>query len=238
MNFNKKKVFITGSSEGIGLSIAEKFKDLGAIVIGASRGKYRSGNQIFDDYFIADFERDDDINGCVDFLKKIQPDILINNVGINKISKFTEIKTEDFLKIQKINLLTPFLLSQAVIPSMKKKGWGRILSITSIWGKVGKEYRASYSSSKFGLDGLTLAIALEHAKDGIIANCLAPGFTDTKLTRSILDEKQISNLNEIIPMKRMAETDEISEFAAWLCSSNNTYVTGQNISIDGGFSRS
>ena len=238
MDFNKKKVFITGSSRGIGLSIAKKFKNSRAIVIGSSRNRESISDEIFDDYFIADFQNDECIEECAAFIKKIKPDILINNVGINKISKFTDINSEDFLKIQKVNLYTPFLLTQAAVPHMIKNNWGRILSITSIWGKVGKEHRASYSSSKFGLDGLTLAIALEHAKYGIIANSLAPGFTDTDLTRKTLNDEQISNLSNIIPIKRMAETDEISEFALWLCSEKNTYITGQNISIDGGFSRS
>ncbi len=240
MKFNNKKVFITGSSKGIGLSIAQNFKEAGAYVIGSSRDSQNSvlNQDIFDDYFIADFSNDSDIYNCTDFLKKVKPDILINNVGVNKISKFVDIKSDDFSRIHKVNLYTPMLLSQSVIPHMRDNGWGRILSISSIWGKIGKEYRAAYSSSKFGLDGLTLSIALEHAKDGIIANSISPGFTDTELTRKILDEKQIAELQTIIPMKRMAETQEISELVLWLCSDKNTYVTGQNIAIDGGFSRS
>ena len=120
---------------------------------------------------------------------------------------------------------------------MKKKGWGRILNISSIWGIIGKEYRASYMASKFAIDGITLAIAAEYSKDGILANCLSPGFTDTQLTRNILGRDRINQLSEHIPIKRMAKTNEIAELALWLCSEKNSYVSGQNIPIDGGFSR-
>ena len=120
---------------------------------------------------------------------------------------------------------------------MKSKGWGRIVNVSSIWGKIGKEFRASYSASKFALDGLTLAIAAEHSQDGILANCIAPGFTDTELTRRVLGNEGIIQLSEMVPLRRMATSKEIANFTAWLGSNENTYITGQNIAIDGGFTR-
>ena len=120
---------------------------------------------------------------------------------------------------------------------MKNNGWGRIVNISSIWGKISKEYRASYSASKFALDGLTVALAIEHSVDGIIANCIAPGFTDTKLTQNILGEEGIQQITSAIPIQRLASVEEIAQFVLWLSSSENTYITGQNILIDGGFTR-
>ena len=120
---------------------------------------------------------------------------------------------------------------------MKRKGWGRIVNISSIWGKISKEHRASYSASKFALDGMTLALAAEHAADGILANCVAPGFTDTELTHQMLGDEGIRRIVSTVPIRRMASVEEIARFVVWLSGPENTYITGQNIAIDGGFSR-
>ena len=131
----------------------------------------------------------------------------------------------------------PFLLCQAAVPAMKLKRWGRIVNISSIWGKISKEHRASYSASKFAIDGMTLALAAEHSVDGIIANSIAPGFIDTELTRRILSETDIKSLVSSVPIGRLGQINEIASLVLWLTSEENTYLTGQNISIDGGFSR-
>jgi 3-oxoacyl-[acyl-carrier protein] reductase len=120
---------------------------------------------------------------------------------------------------------------------MKKNSWGRIVNITSIWGEITKEYRAAYSSSKFGLDGMTVALAAEVASMGILANSVAPGFIDTDLTRKILGEKGIQEIQSTIPIKRLGKPSEVAAFVSWLVSDENTYISGQNIMIDGGFSR-
>jgi NAD(P)-dependent dehydrogenase (short-subunit alcohol dehydrogenase family) len=162
---------------------------------------------------------------------------LINNAGINKNLPFVEIDTIMFQRIQQVNVFAPFSLCQAAIPSMQRKGWGRIVNISSIWGKIGKEHRAAYSASKFALDGLTLSLAAEHAADGILANCVAPGFTDTELTQKMLGEEGIRKILTTVPIRRMANVEEIARFVVWLSSPENSYITGQNIAIDGGFSR-
>jgi NAD(P)-dependent dehydrogenase (short-subunit alcohol dehydrogenase family) len=162
---------------------------------------------------------------------------LINNAGINKNLTFVEIDPIMFQRIQQVNVFAPFSLCQAAIPSMQRKGWGRIVNISSIWGKIGKEHRAAYSASKFALDGLTLSLAAEHAADGILANCVAPGFTDTELTQKMLGEEGIRKILTTVPIRRMANVEEIARFVVWLSSPENSYITGQNIAIDGGFSR-
>jgi NAD(P)-dependent dehydrogenase (short-subunit alcohol dehydrogenase family) len=234
-----RKVVVTGASRGIGRAVAAAFRDEGAYVIG-TRTRASGDDPAAagcDEWIAADFSDRGQLADCARLLRTIEPDVLINNAGINKIAPFTEILADDFLRIQQVNVFAPFLLCQAVIPGMKRKGWGRIVNISSIWGKISKEFRASYSASKFALDGMTLAIAAEHSGDGILANCVAPGFTDTELTRRVLGDAGIEQLVAMVPARRMADVDEIAHLVAWLGGQGNSYVTGQNIAIDGGFSR-
>jgi 3-oxoacyl-[acyl-carrier protein] reductase len=120
---------------------------------------------------------------------------------------------------------------------MVGKNWGRIVNISSVWSKISKEHRAPYSASKFALDGMTLALAIEYAKHNVLANCVAPGFVDTDMTRGILGDEGISKLMQIVPIGRLAQPAEIATFVVWLTSESNTYITGQNIAVDGGFTR-
>lgn len=235
-NFAGKTVFISGATRGIGRAISIALKLRGAKVIGSGTGADQS-LEYLDEYIQADFSDINQIYFCADRLKFIKPDILINNAGINVISPFCEIIPQDFLRIYQVNVFAPFFLCQAVIPGMREKQWGRIVNISSIWGKISKEFRASYSASKFALDGMTLALAAECSVENILANCIAPGFVNTELTRGILGANQIKKLEMDIPLKRMANVDEIAGFAVWLASPENTYITGQNIAVDGGFSR-
>lgn len=230
-----KTVLVTGATRGIGEAISKAFQRSGAKVIGT--GTKPQGSEFLDDYFQVDFLDLEKIESCANFVRNIEPDILINNAGINKISPFLKIDTKTFLDIHRVNVLAPFLLCQAALPGMCSRGWGRIVNVSSIWGKIGKEQRASYASSKFALDGLTLALAAEYASHGILANCVAPGFTNTELTQKILGMEGIANIASLVPMRRMATVEEIAEFILWLGGTHNTYITGQNIAIDGGFSR-
>ena len=235
LNLHNKTVFITGATRGIGAAIAKEFQSAGAKVIGT--GTHATTSDSFHEYLQADFADLSQISVCADYVRRIEPDVLINNAGINKNLPFVEIDPIVFQLIQQVNVFAPFSLCQAAIPSMRRKGWGRIVNISSIWSKVGKEHRASYSASKFALDGLTLSLAAEHAADGILANCVAPGFTDTELTQRMLGEEGIRKILATVPIRRMAGVHEIAKFVVWLGSSNNSYISGQNISIDGGFSR-
>ena len=237
MRFSEKKVFITGASRGIGKAIAQGFREEGAWVIGTSTKVENVDKNICQEWYITDFTDMAQINSCAKYVSQVQPDILINNAGVNKIAPFVEIDPDDFLKIQQVNVFAPMQLCQAAIPAMKRKAWGRIVNLTSIWGKISKEFRASYSCSKFALDGMTLALTAEHAVDGIIANSVAPGFIDTELTRQVLGEVGMQSLTSLVPTRRLGQADEIARLVLWLASGENTYLAGQNIAIDGGFSR-
>jgi NAD(P)-dependent dehydrogenase (short-subunit alcohol dehydrogenase family) len=237
MRFAEKKVFVTGASRGIGRAIAQAFRAEGAWVIGTRTRDSSAADDACQEWVAADFADTAQIRACAGCLREAEPDVLVNNAGINKNAPFAEIAPEDFLLIQQVNVFAPFLLCQAAIPAMKRKGWGRIVNVSSIWGKISKEYRASYSTSKFAIDGMTLALAAEHTADGILANSIAPGIIDTELTRRVLGEAGIKSLVSGVPARRLGQADEIARLVLWLASAENTYLTGQNVAIDGGFSR-
>ena len=237
MRFSDKKVFVTGASRGIGRAIAQAFHAEDAWVIGTHTGRDHKGDDFCDEWIAADFSDVEQIRTCAASVRETEPDVLVNNAGINKIAPFVKVRAEEFLSIQQVNVFAPFLLCQAAIPAMRRKGWGRIVNVSSIWGKIGKEHRASYCASKFAIDGMTLALAAEHSVDGILANSVAPGFTDTELTHKTLGDAGIQSLVATVPERRLGHPDEIARLVLWLASDDNTYVAGQNIAIDGGFSR-
>lgn len=229
-----RKVLVTGGTRGIGFAIAKLLTESGfeVWVTGKkSNGEGPEGAK----YLACDFSNQ---QATIDFARQMTEqklDILINNAGINKIGPLCDYSLDDFEVIQQVNVTAPFLLCQAVVPYMCEQKFGRILNITSILGVVSKEGRSAYSASKFGLFGLSRALALEVAKDNVLVNCLAPGFIDTDMSRQILGEKGIGEIVQKIPMKRMGKIEEIAQVVKFLVSEENTYMTGQNIVVDGGF---
>lgn len=238
MRFTNKKILVTGASRGIGAAVARAFRNEGAFVIGTqTQHKPSKAGECCHQWLVADFAVENHILQCVDFIKSNGIDILINNAGFNVNKSFVEIDLNVFKEIQQVNLLAPFLLSQAAVVGMEKKGWGRIVNISSIFGKISKAERAAYSASKFALDGLTVSLSAEYSSKGIMANCVAPGFIDTSLTRKMLSVEEISELTSNVPIGRLGAVDEIANLVLWLSSAENTFTTGQNIAIDGGFAR-
>jgi len=231
-----KTALVTGGTRGIGASIAKELHDLGVTtIITGTKSDYTplDGYQ----YICVDFSKKDNLYKFVNEIREKQIDILINNAGINQIGPISELSVSDFDKVQRVNVTAPFMLCQVVLPSMRDKKWGRIVNMSSIWGKISKAYRAPYSASKFAIDGLAAAISAEVAIDGIMVNSVAPGFIDTELTRKNLGAKEIKELTQQIPAKRLGTTEEVAKFVTWLASPENTYISGQNIAIDGGFTR-
>lgn len=232
-----RRALVTGGSRGIGRAIAERLRDDGAAVLVTGRRAVAEGLDGFE-YRAVDFADPAAAEAFAEAAREWAPDVLVNNAGINKLSPFAEIEPADFDRIQAVNVRAPMLLCRAVVGGMRERGWGRIVNVASIWGVVSRAGRGSYSASKFALDGLTAALAAEVAADGVLANCVSPGVVDTELTREVLGEEGIARLVADVPAGRLARPEEVAALVAWLAGPENTFVSAQNIVIDGGFSRS
>lgn len=234
---DKKVALVTGTSRGIGYAISKKLFEQGYYTIGTSTSGQMDDCKHVNEIWAVDFN---DIQSTQAFIERVQKlkkiDILVNNAGINIIKKQEAITYEDYSKIENINLRMPFFLSAVVAGIMARAGGGRIVNIASIWSVVTKENRTLYSTMKSGLHGLTRSMAVEWAPKNILINTISPGFVNTDLTKQSLSETEITALVQKIPLNRMAEAHEIAELVAFLTSDSNTYLTGQNIVIDGGFS--
>ncbi len=231
-----KTAVVTGATRGIGRAIATRLVNDGAHVIGTGTkptGDVPDGVA----YRACDFNDNEATLAFAQDIAKIGPDILVNNAGVNKIGPFAEYDLKDFLWIMQINLTAPFLLCRAVVPAMKERKWGRIVNISSVWGNICREHRAVYAASKFGIDGMTAGLAAEVAQDGILANCISPGFIATELAVGILGEDGMRKLADQVPAKRVGQPEEIANAVGWLVGPDNTYISGQNILVDGGFTR-
>tara|TARA_Y100001938_G_scaffold97849_1_gene134000 strand:- start:17890 stop:18597 length:708 start_codon:yes stop_codon:yes gene_type:complete len=230
IDYKNQTVLITGATRGIGKQIAEDMRDAGANLI-LTGTKPRAD----DGYFCVDFSDEDSTQDFIKFIEGKKIDVLINNAGINKIDYVCDSQDEDWEKILKVNLTVPYKVLKAVSKNMIKQKYGKIVNISSIWGIRGKEKRVAYSSTKSGLVGLTLSSAAELAQYNVLVNSISPGFTLTDLTKQILGEEGMSELSQQVPMKRLAEPSEISKAVLFIASRMNTYISGQNIVVDGGF---
>ncbi|MDX2083715.1 MAG: SDR family oxidoreductase [Rickettsiales bacterium] len=219
----KKTALVTGASRGIGLSIAELFKKNGLEVLTPNRQEL-------------DLLSEDSITKFLKKNSQTQIDILVNNAGINIIENVSEFLDENLKTALQINLISPMILIRELSPKMIERGYGKIVNISSIWSQVSKPGRAVYSSTKSAINGLTRSAAIELAAHNIQVNAVAPGFVDTDLTRRNNSPEQLEIIRSNIPTKRLAQTSEIAELVYFLVSEKNTYITGQTIFIDGGFS--
>lgn len=241
INFKNKKILVTGGTNGIGASIAFLFSQNGGdvYVTGTSDKSFARFKERFPDievkFLMADFSDLKQLKKLLAEIEKISFDIIINNAGINKINPIGDIELDDWQLVQNVNVRAPFLISQAAVKSMRSKKWGRIVNIASVFGVVTKEKRLSYTTSKSALIGMTKTMALELASDNILVNAVSPGFIDTELTRKMLGPEGIKEMVSKVPMKKLGTTDDVANFILFLSSENNSFMTGQNVILDGGF---
>jgi 3-oxoacyl-[acyl-carrier protein] reductase len=218
----KRRVFITGAARGIGAAVAAKYRDSGHEVIAPRREDL-------------DLSSPESIKRYIS-AHGLECDVLINNAGENKIAPIAETQLEDWERTLNVNLTAAFLLIQATAPAMAQRGWGRIVNVSSIYSHLARGGRSPYSSSKSGLNGLTRTAAVEFARQNVLVNAVCPGFVATEMTSQNNSPEQIAVLANQTPMGRLANPPEVAELIHFLGSDLNTYLTGQSIIIDGGFS--
>jgi 3-oxoacyl-[acyl-carrier protein] reductase len=160
-------------------------------------------------------------------------DILVNNAGLSRDGLVLRLKNGDWERVLAVNLTAAFRLSRGALRGMLRRRWGRIINITSIVGVTGNPGQANYAASKAGMIGMTKSLAAEVATRGITANCIAPGFIDTAMTRA-LDEGRRERLLAAIPAGRLGSADDVAAGAVYLASEEAAYVTGQTLHINGG----
>ena len=207
------RVLVTGGSRGIGKDICDKFIREGHEVIALTREEL-------------------DLSKPFSFV----PDriyVLVNNAGINIIGSIFD--DENYEEIMHVNYFSPLRLFKLCLPHMKKQNYGRIINIGSVWLDYAKPGRSAYSASKNALHSLTKSITSEYGTYNILANTVSPGFFITDMTFQNNTEEDIKELRSKIPVGRLGYTNEVADLVYFL-SANNSYISGQNIVIDGGYS--
>lgn len=242
---NKPVVFVSGSGRGIGKAIAIEFAKNGhPIVINAVHDKdsLEQTKQEILTYgvpclsFLCDIKDYDNVKYIFDETKnKFGPvGIVVNNAGIAHIGLFQDMTPDEYNNILQTNLVSALNCCHAAIPDMVRAQSGHIINISSVWGNVGASCEAVYSASKGGLNSFTKALAKELAPSGIYVNAVACGLVDTEMN-SVLSEDDLSALCEDIPVRRMGQPSEIARFVYSLATGGHTYLTGQIITLDGGW---
>lgn len=245
IDFQGQTVLVTGATRGMGKQFADDFSKLGAnlILTGTDKGEIETLNReakryghVTRKYYVADFADSESTKAFIETIESYEKiDVCINNAGINRINFIDETLLEDWKDILNVNLEAPFMITRAISRLMKKNRYGRIINIASIFGVISKAKRSIYTTTKFGLRGLTVTSAIELASYNVLVNSVSPGFVLTELTKNILSAVEMEEFARQIPMGRFAEPEEISGVVIFLASSLNTYLTGQNIIVDGGF---
>jgi len=239
MNFEGKKILVTGATGGIGGAIVKKFLSLNASVLGTGTNfekinllKNEFPNLLTEQFDISKHEK------IEEFIEKVFSslgglDILVNNAGITKDNLSLRMKNEEWQKVIDINLTSTFYLCKSAIKKMLKNKFGRIVNITSIVGHTGNVGQGNYSASKAGVVAMSKSLAIEYAKKNITVNCVSPGFIKTNMTDNI-SEKFKSELISRIPMNRLGTGEDISNTIAFLSSESSSYITGETIHVNGG----
>ncbi len=236
--------FVSGGMGGIGSAICRRLSRGGVKVVAGCLPGYERKQQWLDGMLEEGFtvhaaEGDvDDYESCIQMFSEISTsvgpiDILVNNAGITRDSVFKRMMPADWYAVINTNLNSVFNVTRQVIDGMTERGWGRVVNISSVNALKGQFGQTNYSAAKAGMHGFTKALAQEVVKKGITVNTISPGYVETDMVRAIKPEVLKSIIDQI-PMGRLARPDEIGALVAYLVSDDAAYITGSNISINGG----
>lgn len=236
----QKIALVTGASRGIGRAIAEELVSKGFTVIGTATSE--KGADAISDYLgengkglVLNVTSLESINALLEQIKQQfgDIDVLVNNAGITRDNLMMRMKEEDWDIILQTNLSSVFHLSKAVLRSMMKKRFGRIISIGSVVGSMGNPGQANYCAAKAGIIGFSKALAKEVASRGITVNVVAPGFIATDMTEALTEEQKAATLAQV-PAGRLGEPKDIAKAVAFLASDDAAYITGETLHVNGG----
>jgi 3-oxoacyl-[acyl-carrier protein] reductase len=243
LNLTGRVALVTGASQGIGRACALELAKAGAAVALAARNEEKmaevareivaAGGQA--EAIRMDVASEDDIKaGAKAAIAKFgKVDILVNNAGITRDQLILRMKRADWDAVLNTNLTSAYLLTQAVVSSMLKGRWGRVINISSVFGQMGQAGQANYAASKAGMIGMTMALARELASRNITVNAVTPGFIDTAMTSELGDDFKQEAL-KMIPLGRTGTDLEVAHAVHFLASEEAGYITGTVLKVNGG----
>ncbi|MBR6275061.1 MAG: SDR family oxidoreductase [Lachnospiraceae bacterium] len=244
-DLNNKKILITGAAGGIGSAAALLFAKKGAIPVLVGHSNMEAleklSYEIVSRYGITPFVYSCELSDTLEISRIADKvlsdcghiDILVNNAAVSIFGLAQDLSDAEWARISSVNLTAPVMLSRAFIPSFIKRGSGRIINISSMWGRVGASCESAYSATKGGIESFTKALAKELAPSHIPVNAIAFGAVDTKMNGRLSPEEK-AEFEESIPYGRMATPEEAAEMILTVASAPD-YMTGQVIGFDGGF---
>jgi acetoacetyl-CoA reductase len=242
---DKRVAVVTGGMGGLGETISTKMADAGYRVVvtySPSNTKYKSWLEEMKGrgYSFSAFPVDVvDYDSCAKQCSIITAelgaiDILVNNAGITRDMTFKKMTKKDWDAVMRTNLDSCFNMTKQVMDGMVDRNWGRVINVSSVNGQKGAFGQTNYSAAKAGIHGFTKALALEVAKKGVTINTISPGYIGTKMVTAIPKEILDSKILPQIPIGRLGKPDEVAGLIIYLCSEEAAFVTGANISINGG----